>query len=110
MIPVLVTQDLWRASDPEIAVGDPDWRRSRGSAIVGWWWAAHLLAAVRFGIGSEADTRDEVETLRTFDTVAAGSSLAAIAAAILLMLVVRRITQRQEALFARTTMVPARPG
>jgi hypothetical protein len=68
--------------------------------LVGWWWAAHIVAAFRFGGGDEADTRDEFETLRIFDGLASFGMVAAIGAAILLIFVVRRITRRQEALFA----------
>ena len=101
VIPVMVMQDLWRGSDPATPGGDPAWRRSKGSALVGWWWATHVLAALRFGSGGgEADSRSELERLRSSDSVAAFGSLAAIAAAVLLIRVVRGITQRQEALFA----------
>lgn len=100
VIPVLVMQDLWRGSDPSVARGDPDWRRAAGSGLVGWWWATHLVAAIRFGGGGEADSRSELERLRGFDAAASVGMLVAIAAAILLILVVRRITRRQESLFA----------
>ena len=106
VIPVLVMQDLWRASDPSIPEGDPSWRRAAGSALVGWWWATHLLAAVRFGGGGEADSRDELESLRRFDALASFGMIAAIAAAVLLIFVVRRITRRQEALFAGPPVTP----
>jgi hypothetical protein len=107
VIPVLVMQDLWRGSNPEVARGDADWRRSAGSAVVGWWWAAHIVAMLRFGGGGEAESRNELETLRTTDALAAGGSLAAIAAAVLLIVVVRRITRRQETLFAGAPLTPA---
>jgi hypothetical protein len=40
VIPVLIVQDLWRGSSAESRRGDPLWRTGRGSALVGWWWAA----------------------------------------------------------------------
>lgn len=101
VIPVLVMQDLWRGSDPGTPRGDVAWRRSKGSALVGWWWAAHLLALARFaGGGGEARTRAELESLRTSDSIAVVGSLAAIVAAILLIRVIRGVTRRQAALVA----------
>ncbi len=98
VIPVLVMQDLWRASDPTVLRGDSDWRRTKGSALVGIWWAAHLVAVFRFASASESDSRSDLENLRRADNLAAFGSVAAIAAAVLLVLVVRGITRRQEAL------------
>lgn len=107
VIPVLVMQDLWRASNPTVPRGDPTWRRSPGSALVGWWWAALLLASMRFGGGGDAESRAELEQLRTWDSVAAVGSVAAIAAAVLLALVVRTVTRRQESLLAGVPVTPA---
>jgi hypothetical protein len=99
VIPVLVMQDLWRASDPTVVRGDRDWRRgAKGSALVGVWWAAHLVAALRFATGSGSDSRSDLEGLRRADHLAAFGSVAAIAAAVLLIFVVRGVTRRQEAL------------
>ena len=98
VIPLLVMQDLWRASDPTVPRGDRDWRRAKGSALVGVWWAAHVVAALRFATGSDSRSRSDLEHLRRADHLAAFGSLAAIAAAVLLIFVVRGITRRQEAL------------
>ena len=100
VIPLLVMQDLWRASDPAVPRGDPAWRQRPGSALVGWWWAAYLVATLRFVSSGDANSRSELEHLRTTDSLAAVGSLVAIAAAILLIRVVRGITRRQEALVA----------
>ncbi len=98
VIPVLVVQDLWRGSDPATPRGDPLWRRASGSTLVGFWWAFHVLALMRFAAGDEADTRVELEDLRTNDTIAAIGMVLAVVAAILLIQVVRRLAQRQETL------------
>jgi hypothetical protein len=97
VIPVLIFQDLWRGSDPEVPRGDPGWRRARGSALVGWWWGTYLLSAFRFGLTSnEANTRSELRDLRNTDSVAIVGMLSSIIAAILLMRVLRHIVARQE--------------
>jgi len=99
VIPVLIFQDLWRGSDPGKPVGDPSWRGAQGSGLVGVWWAAHVIGHARFGtLGGEADVNDrnEVEDLRTSDTVAAVGMAVSIAGAVLAILVLRRIAERQE--------------
>ena len=107
VIPGLILQDLWRGSDPSIERGDPMWRlRATGSALVGWWWAMWVLGVfTTVRIIGDGNDRDYFERLRLWDSVSAGGQLVRIAAAILLMLVVRRITRRQEALFAGRPVV-----
>lgn len=70
-IPVQIVQDLWRGSDP-------DAQQRRGSALVGWWWGFFLAGRVL-----------------TFTPVGV---LCSVPAAVLAILVVRQVTDRQEAL------------
>lgn len=107
VIPGLILQDLWRSSDPSIERGDPTWRlRAKGSALVGWWWAMWILGVLTtVRITGDGNDRDYFERLRVWDSVSAGGQLVRIAAAVLLLLVVRRITRRQEALFAGRPVV-----
>ena len=100
VIPVLMFQDFWRASDTASPRGDPRWRRVRGSALVGWFWVAFLLSSVGRGwIGQTSahyNDRDELRDLATHDLFAAAGAVALVAAAILAILVYRKITARQE--------------
>ena len=105
VIPVLVMQELWRGSDPSQPRAGNLWRQAKGSALVGWWWVAYLVMTLRFVSGGDATTESELRRLRATDAVAGFGSLAAVAAAILLIFVVRRITRRQEALFAGSPVV-----
>ncbi len=99
VIPVLIFQDLWRGSDPDVPRGDPNWRQAHGSALVGWWWGAYLLSAFRFGFGNSGDetrTRSDLRDLRQADSIGVVGLLASIVAAILLTRVLRHIVARQE--------------
>jgi len=79
-IPVQVMHDLWQGSDP--AVGNyRDWRGLPRSPLVGWWWGLFLLS-------------------RIF-TITPVGIVASVPAGILAIVVVRTITDRQEA--ARVT-------
>jgi Domain of unknown function (DUF4328) len=99
VIPVLILQDLWRGSDVRTPRGDQLWRSNNGSALIGWYWAAFLVASLRYGIGRSTAhfyATDELRDLRTHDTVAMVGMAVTIAAAVLAILVIRRIAQRQE--------------
>jgi hypothetical protein len=101
VIPVLVMQDLWRGSDPDSPRGDPLWRSRPGSALVGWWWAFYVASVVRIFFIRDDDSGfsdGDLRAIRDADLVGAFGMAVTIAAAILLIFVVRRITQRQRAL------------
>jgi hypothetical protein len=100
VIPVLMLQDLWRGSEVSTPRGDPTWRSNRGSALIGWYWGLFILSGARFGFGranAHLDDVQELRDLRTHDSVAIFGLVVSIAAAIMLIQVVRKIAARQEA-------------
>jgi len=75
VIPVRVMHDLWQGSDLETS-GHTDWRRLRRSPLVGWWWGCYIaggLLAARYA-----------------------GMVFIVAAAVLAILLVRQVTERQE--------------
>jgi uncharacterized protein DUF4328 len=96
VIPVLVAQDLWRGSNPETPRGDPTWRIGARSALVGWWWAMFLISYLN-GTADLDDPNTTIDDLKTSDTLSLLGSVFRIAAAVLAILVVRKLTDRQEA-------------
>jgi len=99
-IPVMIMQDLWRASDPESP--RDVWRQGRRSALVGWWWATMLVA---FFFGRWTEDRSTLSALRSADSRAIVGLMITSVGAILALVVVRRITARQLAL--KTLLVDA---
>jgi hypothetical protein len=108
VIPYLIMQDLWRASDPQAEPGI-GWRRLKGAPLVAQWWIAYIvsfvavpavMAAVIFG----ATTAGSVGW-----ALKAGRLLGA-GAAVLAIFVIREITSRQEQQQATTPapLVPSR--
>ena len=95
VIPVLIMQDLWRSSDPHLS--PEDGRRRPRSALVGWWWAAFVVAcwAAR---GADATDTSSLSDLRAADNNATLAVALLAVAAILAIAVVRSITARQVAL------------
>jgi hypothetical protein len=96
VIPVLVMQDLWRGSDSSVPRGDIRWRIGSRSALVGWWWAAFILSLIRIGVGS-SDRNQTLSQARTNTVLAIVGIGFTVAAAVLAILVVRKLTERQEA-------------
>ena len=95
VIPVLVAQDLWRGSDSSVPRGDIRWKIGPRSALVGWWWGLFLVSFLRGS--SSSNNLSTFSDLRTSDTLSLIGRVFFVAAAVLSILVVRRISERQEA-------------
>ena len=80
-IPVRIMHDLWQGADPETK-RHQDWSVLRRTPLIGWWWGFYLASRVL-----------------TFTPVGVVCS---VPAAILAIIVVRSITERQE--IARTQL------
>jgi Domain of unknown function (DUF4328) len=110
VIPFIIMDDVWRGADPSLARGDPNWRRSSTLRAI-WAW---LVTAVIFTIpssiaSSTGDVRaDEPEKVRRDDILRIIGAVGAIVAAVLAILVTRRIAARQEeCLQAQQATAPA---
>jgi hypothetical protein len=101
--PKQLANDIWRASDPSLgARAGTHWRVGPLPAILGAWWTAFLAAGVLSCIAARARLAAETpESLRNADVVyAVSDGLDALAAA-LAIVVVLRMTRRQEERAAR---------
>jgi hypothetical protein len=88
--PLLVVRDLWNASDP--AAGAPEFRLS---AWVGWWWALFVAASLLDpGIARLLQDPRSLAVGGSTALLLAGQVLE-IGAAVLAIVLVRRIAQRQ---------------
>lgn len=98
VIPVLIMQDLWRGGDAERPRADANWRQSRGSGLIAWWWAMYLAALLVYvdRVDNDNDAVNAVADLKRANSVAALGAVFVVVAAILAILVVRRVTQRQD--------------
>jgi serine/threonine-protein kinase len=53
--PKQVLNDIWRASDPNLPLDQPDaWRRRPVAQLLGWWWLAFLASILVRSITTEA--------------------------------------------------------
>jgi hypothetical protein len=96
VIPVLIFQDLWRASSPGARPGE--WRKERGSGLVGVWWALFVVSALGTNLidGDEADTFADLKNQN--QVLIAAFAVSTIAAALAIAVVVqltRRFDERR---------------
>jgi Domain of unknown function (DUF4328) len=106
--PFQTMRELWKASG-----GEGDWGHSRTWPVIGWWWAAWLTAGVlgRIGGGLIAGAKS-IETIRSGGRVLILTESLVLAAAILAILLIRSVADRQRRLPARIADAehpPARP-
>ena len=96
VIPVLIAQDLWRGSAAECPRSDPSWRATKGSALVGWWWAAWVLSLLRFTYsGANFHDSGSLDDIEASNTVALVGVVVLAVAAVLAVFVVRQLSRRQ---------------
>ena len=93
VVPYKVIAEIWRGSDPEsLSEMASNWKRGRVPALFGWWWGLFLVASFverGLAVGSDQPSSD----LLLFQLVI-GALL--ICAGVFAILIVRRITSRQE--------------
>ncbi|HSA51799.1 MAG TPA: DUF4328 domain-containing protein [Yinghuangia sp.] len=118
VIPKIVAHDIWKRSDPQSAV--PGGRSSK--ALLWWWWIIYTIAGLMFfGSVSGRETEEDLDngdiTLSEYvdsavasDTVAGVALLVQIAAAVLAILVVQRITTMQDQRMGLQPMPGMYPG
>jgi heme/copper-type cytochrome/quinol oxidase subunit 2 len=110
VIPFIILDDVWRGSDPSIPRGDPSWRRSSTLGAIWAWLVTAVIFIIPSGIASSTgDVRaDEPEKVRRDDILRIIGAVGAIVAAVLAIVVTRRIAARQEeCLRAQQATAPA---
>jgi Domain of unknown function (DUF4328) len=96
-------REIWRGSDPDTDPRDPAaWHRAPVSPLLGCWWAAFLVSSFvgnAYGrLAHEAKRPDEILSSLWLGMISDGLE---IAAALLAIQVVRRITERQRERYRR---------
>jgi hypothetical protein len=106
--PFQAMRELWKASG-----GEENWGHSRTWSLIGWWWAAWLTAGVLGRIGGAViGGATTLETVRSGGRVLLLTELVVLAAAILAIMLIRSVVDRQRRLretIADAGHPPARP-
>jgi hypothetical protein len=98
VIPFIIMDDVWRGSDPTIPRGDPNWRRASTLGAIWAWLVTAVIFTIPSAIASSGgDVRaDEPEKVRRDDVLRIIGAVGAIIAAVFAIVVIRRISARQE--------------
>lgn len=97
--PKQVMNDIWRGSDPRLSVRTVEVHQQPVSPLLHWWWAGWLVSgwianfAIRRSFATETPTLDSFRDEATAYVV---TDVADVVVGVLAILVIRRITDRQE--------------
>jgi hypothetical protein len=96
--PKRIANTIWRASHPDIPVPvGIDWRPKPVTPLLSWWWGIFIISGILYaatgGLAADAITEDEIRVSSTWTLIAEALS---IVAGVLALMVVSRITQRQQ--------------
>lgn len=95
--PKQIANDVWRGSEPDLPAPAPgDWAKRPVPALLGWWWAAWLLNPILYAVANVYYSETDLELNRTGAVIYMVSDLFSVIAAALLIVIVRRVTARQE--------------
>ena len=91
--PYQVTKEIWKASDPNEG---PDWQDAPTSSLIGWWWVTFIVSSyagyILLRMALSAETISDFMSLSVMTLV---TDIIDIPAAILAIILVRTIDQRQ---------------
>lgn len=121
--PKQIANDIWRASPGDAVVGSRVWHERPVAAIVHWWWGMFILSGFVVGAASnviatandkpfntQAQITEALELERSGYTVDVVGSVISIVAAVLAIIVVRKITEIQTETIERVESEAAMTG
>lgn len=92
VLPILVMQDLWRASTVDTYPG-VEWRRRKGTALIGWWWGVLIVAGFTYGANPTEENATVSDLQSTANLRVFGVAMLLVSI-VLAMLVVIKLTRR----------------
>ncbi len=97
--PKSMANDVWRASDPDLSapVGIARWGQVALPVFYSAWWTAWVLGNIGNGVAAALAQSEEPETLKASSEVTLVADGLTLLGGILLIVVVRSITARQQA-------------
>jgi Domain of unknown function (DUF4328) len=95
--PYQVAQEIWKASDPRAPAGDA-WHSGSGSWVIVGWWAFWIISNIVGNLAAHMlwSERAAPLTLQSGTALEMLSSVLAVPAALLAILMIKRITDRQQ--------------
>lgn len=104
VIPTLTLREIWKASDPDVAIGG-DWRSGRASPLIWLWFVLYSLGPIAIiiaqnsgGISLGASERDMAEQIIDNEVTTVVGAALSVAAAATFIVIVRQLTARHRQL------------
>jgi heme/copper-type cytochrome/quinol oxidase subunit 2 len=108
VIPTLMFRELWKASDPDVAIGS-DWRSNRTSPLVPIWFVLYSLLPLGLLIGQSAggislgaSEQDMAQQVLDGQSMTVVNAVVSVAGALVYVLLVRGLTHRHRRLTGET--------
>jgi hypothetical protein len=106
-VPWLMFRELWKASEPDVAPGDPSWRDRPVSPLVNLWWvcyglvpllgifsAAGIVSQLRTTDDSEGRLRDLADQLHRYLPLNVALATVGLLSGVVYLLLVRQLSDR----------------
>lgn len=99
--PFQVVREVWRESDPDVQPQESGFLSSAGGAAdtpayIGFWWGLWITSNIASNIAGKVYDPDNIKTSAASGYIFMIAAIFSIAAAVLAVMIVRDITQRQE--------------
>ena len=103
IIPLLMLREVWKASDPEVPAGNPNWKSGAENPMLFVWFVLYgivpaVITAITlnsaFGGGFGGDTESVAEAIEDFGAVDIVGAVSGLAAAVVWIIVVKQMTAR----------------
>jgi hypothetical protein len=97
--PYQVTREIWKASDPNVGMGDGlAWQDTPVSPLIIWWWIAFLISGyVGYFLLRMSLVAETISDFMSLSILTLVTDIIDVPAAILAIILVRTIDQRQKA-------------
>ncbi len=96
--PCQITQEMWRASTPDLDEDKPrSWRNASGSAIVGFWWTFWIISNLLYNVSVRTAFSNNPDETRISTMVGMMANGVAVLAGLFAILMVLGVRRRQEA-------------
>jgi hypothetical protein len=98
--PIVIAEEIWKSTTP-LVIDPLVWKRLKGPALLFWWWLLFISGALadQFVRGQSRALKGNAEVIDVVNLHYAmlAANVLSIAATVLAILVVRKLTARQEA-------------
>lgn len=102
--PFQVMREIWHGSDPQIEENNLYYRQKAGTPeLIGFWWGLFLVSGIAISVSNIMAGNETRGESTFFPTALVLSQLLRTGAALLIILIVREITKRQELRFKKLT-------